>query len=207
MADITVTAAQVSVVHPNNAEIMDFIATEAITAGQAVYQLTTRKVGVADGNAAGKQFFRGIALKTVGAGQAVSVLVRGSVAGYGLGSLNGDAPLYLSDTAGAFADAPGTKLVRIGRVVGLSDSSNTKILYVDANYQGPEIFVSAEQTGNGSAQNVAHGLGVTPSQVYIALTGGPAAYTQPSIVEGTHTSTNVVATVTLNWKYRVIAIA
>ena len=71
MADITVTAAKVAVVHPHNAEIYDFIASEAISAGQAVYQLSTGKVGVADANGAGKQQFRGIALKSVGPGQAL----------------------------------------------------------------------------------------------------------------------------------------
>jgi hypothetical protein len=206
MADITVTAAQVAVLQPETAEIYDFIATEAITAGQAVYMLTTGKVGVADANAAGKQLFRGIALKSVGAGQAVSVIKQGMIAGFTLTSQNRDVPLYLSDTAGALADAAATKLVRAGRVVALSDNSLSKALYVEATWNTPEIFVSAEQTGTGSAQNVAHGLGFTPTQVFIALTAGPGAYTQPAITEGSHTATNVVVTVTSNWKFRVIAI-
>ena len=66
-------------------------------------------------------------------------------------------------------------------------------------------FKSTEQTGNGSPQNVAHGLGVTPSLVLILpsnLTGG--AYV---VVEGTHTSTNVVVTVTNGEKYIVVAYA
>lgn len=67
------------------------------------------------------------------------------------------------------------------------------------------VFVSAEQTGNGAAQNIAHGLSATPTKVYIALTGGPAAYSQPTITPGTHDATNVVATVTTGWKYRVWA--
>jgi len=134
MADIVVTAAQVAVVNPHDAEIYDFIATEAITAGQAVYQLTTGKVGVADANAAGKQQFRGIALKSVGAGQAVSVLKKGMVAGFTLTSLNRDAVLYLSDTAGALADAAGTMTVNCGRVFSLSDADLSKVLYVSADW-------------------------------------------------------------------------
>ena len=66
-------------------------------------------------------------------------------------------------------------------------------------------FKSTEQTGNGSPQNVAHGLGVTPSVVMIIpsnLTGG--AYV---VTEGTHTSTNVVVTVTNGEKYLVVAYA
>lgn len=66
-------------------------------------------------------------------------------------------------------------------------------------------FKSTEQTGNGSSQNVAHGLGVVPSLVLIIpsnLTGG--AYV---VVEGTHTSTNVLVTVTNGEKYLVVAYA
>jgi hypothetical protein len=134
MADITCTAAQVAVVNPHNAEIYDFIATEAITAGQPVYQLTTGKVGVADANAAGKQQFRGIALKSVGAGQAVSVLKKGMITGFGIGSLNRDVAVYLSDTAGSLADGAGTMTVICGRVVSLSDAALSRVLYVDADW-------------------------------------------------------------------------
>lgn len=66
-------------------------------------------------------------------------------------------------------------------------------------------FKSTEQTGNGSQQSIAHGLGVTPSVVMIIpsnLTGG--AYV---VTEGTHTSTNVVVTVTSGEKYLVVAYA
>ena len=34
-------------------------------------------------------------------------------------------------------------------------------------YHPVVVFVSAEQTGNGSAQTVAHGLGITPNMIYI----------------------------------------
>lgn len=66
-------------------------------------------------------------------------------------------------------------------------------------------FKSTLQTGTGSAQNVAHGLGVTPSLVVVVpydLTGG--AYV---VTEGTHTSTNVVVTVTNGEKFIVLAYA
>jgi hypothetical protein len=64
-------------------------------------------------------------------------------------------------------------------------------------------FKSTEQTGTGSAQNVAHGLSATPTMVMIVpteLTGG--AY---DVAEGTHTSTNVVVTVTSGEKFVVYA--
>ena len=135
MADVTVTAAQVGSVFPDKAEIVDFVAAEAITAGQAVYQVAASgRVGVADANAAGKQQFRGIALSSVGAGQGLSVLKKGHVYGFGLAGMSYDDPAFLSDTAGALADAAGTLSVNAGRVVALPDANATKVLYVDADW-------------------------------------------------------------------------
>lgn len=68
-----------------------------------------------------------------------------------------------------------------------------------------QLFVSAEQTGTGASQNVAHGLERVPTKVLIYITGGPSAYTQPVITLGAHTINNVVVTVTLDWKFRVLA--
>ena len=133
MADITVTAAKVAPVFPEKAEIFDMIAVEAITKGQAVYQTTAGKAGVADANASGKQQFRGIALNAAAAGSAVSVLKKGHVSGFTL-SGNYDSLAYLSDTAGALADAAGTMTVNCGRVMALTDKDLTKVLYVDADW-------------------------------------------------------------------------
>lgn len=65
------------------------------------------------------------------------------------------------------------------------------------------VFLSTEQTGSGSAQNVAHGFGTVPALAFAIPSdhsGGPFAITY-----GTHTTTNVVVTVTNNEKYRVVA--
>ena len=134
MADITVTAAQVALCFPDKSERVDMIAVEAITAGQAVYQDTNGKAGVADANAAGKQQFRGIALNAAGAGQAVSVLVRGHAYGLTVSGMNGDALAYLSDTAGALGTTNGTMTVNCGRVTCLTDGNLTKVLYVCADW-------------------------------------------------------------------------
>ena len=68
------------------------------------------------------------------------------------------------------------------------------------------VFVSAEQTGTGAAQNVAHGLGVAPTAVLVAPTDlTPATLGQYSAVEGAHTATNVVVTVTSGKKFKVFA--
>lgn len=135
MADIALVAAKIAVVYPEEAEIYDFIAAATITAGQAVFIDSNGKVDLADANAAGKEQFRGIALNGGGAGQAISVLKRGHIAGFTVASLAYDAILYLSDTAGAMADAAsGTKTVRCGRIVPLSDASLTKVTYITADW-------------------------------------------------------------------------
>ena len=65
------------------------------------------------------------------------------------------------------------------------------------------VFLSTEQTGNGSAQSVAHGFGAVPKLAFVIpsdITGGAYA-----VAYGTHTTTNVVVTVTTGEKYRVVA--
>jgi len=66
------------------------------------------------------------------------------------------------------------------------------------------IFKSTEQTGTGSAQNIAHGLGATPSLVIVlpSLVGTDGV----TITEGTHDGTNCVVTATTGAKYFVVAI-
>ena len=65
-------------------------------------------------------------------------------------------------------------------------------------------FTSTEQTGTGSAQNIAHGLGTTPSLVWWApssLSGNAATF-----VPGAHDATNCKMTVTNGEKYYVFAV-
>lgn len=134
MADIALTAAQIAAVDPRNAEIYSVIAAEAITRGQAVYFTTSGTAGVADANVANKQQCRGIALNGVGAGQAVDVLKRGMCYGFTLTSQSHDTPLFLSDTAGALADAAGTLTVPVGIVAPLADKDVTKVAYIDCRW-------------------------------------------------------------------------
>lgn len=69
--------------------------------------------------------------------------------------------------------------------------------------QGPTTFLSSEQTGTGSTQDIAHGLGVTPFSVLIV----PTDTTDTGIISGGFTtsytadSTNVTVTATANLKY------
>lgn len=134
MADILIGTNGISLVHSNKAEIVDLIAAEAITAGQPVYQTSAGKAGIADANGAGKQQFRGIALKAAAAGAPVPILKKGYLSGFVLTGVNPDALLYVSDTAGSLSDTVGTMTVNVGRVTCLTDPDLTKILYVEADW-------------------------------------------------------------------------
>jgi hypothetical protein len=72
------------------------------------------------------------------------------------------------------------------------------------SYYGGGVFVSTEQTGNGSSQNVAHGLGTIPAQVVVVPTEFLSNQSY-DVAEGTHTITNAVVTVTNGIKYKVMA--
>jgi len=131
MAAVALTAAQIAAIHQQSADIVDMIATETITAGQAVYTLTTGLCGVAGAAGAGKQQIRGIALRGGAAGAVIPVLRRGECFGFTVSGLNGDAIIYLSDTLGGLDTGAGTMTVRAGRVALLPDGSGTKVLFVD----------------------------------------------------------------------------
>jgi hypothetical protein len=66
---------------------------------------------------------------------------------------------------------------------------------------------STEQTGTGSEQSIAHGLGVVPKIALAIPSSSPVVPTAWSINPGTHDATNCKFTATLGWKYRVLAIA
>ena len=73
-----------------------------------------------------------------------------------------------------------------------------------------KAFVSAELTGTGASQNVAHGLAVAPAAVLLVPTAGhdgagAAGDKMPVLTAGSHTTTNVVATVSLGAKFKVLA--
>lgn len=131
MTAITVTAAQVSPVFPDEAEIYSFIAAATITAGQLLYITSAGKVDLADANGSGTLQVRGVALNGGGAGQAINVLKRGHCYGFGVSGLAYDAILYLSNTAGSADDSAGGTSIRLGRVIPLADASLTKVAYFD----------------------------------------------------------------------------
>ena len=68
------------------------------------------------------------------------------------------------------------------------------------------VFISTEQTGTGSSQNIAHGLGTVPTKVFVAPTDlTPSTVGSYAVTEGSHDSTNVVVTVTSGKKFKVLA--
>lgn len=134
MTAITIASTGVREVFADKNDVFDMIATEAITAGQPVYQTSAGKAGIADANAAGKQQVRGIALYDTVAGKPCAILRRGYIAGYALSGVAYDGIVYLSDTAGSLDDAAGTMTVNIGRVESLNDPDLTKVLFVDCDH-------------------------------------------------------------------------
>ena len=84
---------------------------------------------------------------------------------------------------------------------------SAKQLKLDATLKSEtaSCFKSTVITGNGSAQNTAHGLGRTPAKVLVMIYGSPATYSALTVTEGTHTTTNCVVTVTTSWKYVIFA--
>ncbi len=84
-----------------------------------------------------------------------------------------------------------------GTEPAVSSSNGTRLAV------GSRFFVSTEQTGTGAEQTVAHGLSAAPSRVLVSLT--EEADAAVDIAEGTHTSANVVLTVTSGAKFKVAA--
>jgi len=129
--EIVVTAAKVALVDPMKATVKTYIAGVAISAGESVYlETASGTVKLCDASAASNLAqFRGIALQTVGAGQAVDVCEDGEVTGFTLAG-DYDALIYQHDTAGVISGTTGTVGVVLGRIAALADASLTKVLRV-----------------------------------------------------------------------------
>ena len=129
--EIVVTAAKVGIVDPLKSIVKSYIASVAIGAGEAVYIVAaTGKVALA-GAAASNALSqcRGIALQTVGVGQAVDVLEEGELYGFTLTTMAYNDPLFLNDTVGALATvtAGSTTNAIVGCVAPLTDKDLTKV--------------------------------------------------------------------------------
>jgi predicted RecA/RadA family phage recombinase len=120
--------------------------------------------------------------------------------GYALEAVNSGATATIMvkqiDAAG-----PGSSDI-VNLTIATADIADDAVTFAQA-----QVFVSAETTGTGSAQNVAHGLGVAPAAVLVVPTEHPGTPDTGAfdVAEGTHTTTNVVLTVTANVKFKVLA--
>ena len=111
------------------------VADEAILAGSLVrLATTTGKFTNGNGSSAGEARIFGVATKTVAAGEPLTAVRKGIMAGYTF-SQNYDAAMYASDTDGRIGDAAGTVSLVVGRVVpgtaNLIGANPDKLLLVD----------------------------------------------------------------------------
>jgi hypothetical protein len=134
MAQIVSTANRVAPVFGALADIRSGIAAAAITAGQALYMDSNGRMALATAAAAGTTQFKGIALTSVGAGQALDYIARGHVQGFTISQAY-DAIAYVGNTAGTVDDAAGTVSAPIGRVEAIATANGIeKVLFVEAQY-------------------------------------------------------------------------
>lgn len=115
-------------------------------------------------------------------------------------STNGHASQVTGRIQSPVVATPGGEKIRCLSVVSLDANGNPVPFKLAAKFQ------SAVQTGNGAAQSIAHGLGVVPSLVLASVYNSDGIDTW-TIVEGTHTATNLVLTVTTGVQYKVICLA
>lgn len=112
---------------------------------------------------------------------------------------------------GAVVTCPGGEKIRVIALVSLDSAGNPVPFAAGSSAQAAKVtgkFQSTVVVATGSAQIVAHGLGVVPSMVLVAPQDNTAAGSTPfafAIAEGTHTTTNVVFTATAGLKVKVIA--
>ncbi len=133
MADLAITVANISVIKPEDAEVVQVVVAETVTAGQPLFIDSNGKGQLADANAAGERQARSLTLEAGLTNQSISCLKRGFVEGFTLTSQAFDDPIFLSDTVGVLADAAGTVTVPVGLVGSIAKDSSTisKILYLD----------------------------------------------------------------------------
>lgn len=154
MADISLVTADQFRLASLPQEQHTLIASVDIDAGEVVRIIQSStgagKWAKADGTDYEKANAYGVAIESVLAGSPLTAVRRGLVDGYDLSNLNYNVNLYLSDTAGALADAPGTIEKRIGFVVPVTTNSTgadfDKVLMVDVP-QREEAYVSADFGG------------------------------------------------------------
>lgn len=123
-----------------------------------------------------------------------------------VGGVAGAQASFSVDDTGALTvtDASGATILTLSAAGVLTPSGSIAANASTATkLASSSYFTSTVQTGTGSAQNIAHGLGVTPSVVIPFMTGASGS---PNITLGTATSTNCVITAASGVTYQVVAI-
>lgn len=100
-------------------------------------------------------------------------------------------------------DGTDLKSVAVSGDATLANTGALTIAALAVTVAKTKVFFSTEQTGNGSAQNVAHGLGAVPAGVLVVPSDCPNSAW--ALAQGTHDATNVVVTATNQLKYYVMA--
>ena len=124
MADLTLTTAdEISVMEAEPHFQFTAVAGAAITAGSpVVFDGTNDTVFPSDANDAAKDAVVAIATRTVAAGEGVTCIRVGTMFGWSNLPVPGSL-VYVSDTAGALADAAGTASLPVGIVVPIKSTS------------------------------------------------------------------------------------
>ena len=171
--------------------------------------------------------FAGFSPRAAKAGQPVTLFGYGTRMKYASGLTPGNI-LYIGATKGRLDDAATTgdgmgvaqvltpTDIRVSRAgvngalgagaLGAGSVATANLAAGAVTFAKLAMFVSAEQTGTGGAQNIAHGLGATPAKVVVVPTDlTPATVGQYAATQGAHDGTNVVVTVTTGKKYVVMA--
>jgi hypothetical protein len=133
MADLTITAADVSPVRIDEAYTWPIASGETIVKGNyARCDASTGKATGGNGTAAGEVGFGGVCFSDDGA-QARRIMRKGLLdVGEALAGLNFGAKVYLSDTDKTLADANGTVTVLIGHVApSFGATTADRLLAVD----------------------------------------------------------------------------
>jgi hypothetical protein len=118
MADIALTTAgRIEVMDVDVDSSLPLTAGVDIEAGQFIQPDTSGRWALADGNGTGTYANVYMAGKKASAGQGLTGIKKATVDGFAISGVAINSPLYLSNTAGAAADAAGTNVLILGRVI------------------------------------------------------------------------------------------
>lgn len=106
---------------PTNDVTLSVRAGASATALQALHTAADGDMILSDASVAGTAIFDGLLLNNSASdGDAITIISRGAVYGFDLSAQDYGDVIYLSDTAGALADAAGTVSVPVGKVIKLN---------------------------------------------------------------------------------------